>query len=354
MMLAVVLYLAMVRATVHVWTKQVPVSAEFVARIAGEPQSAEDITGLLRQTTAEITRSFSVEGEGEELPAKAHGSVTLTNDTASDQPLVATTRLLSKEGVLFRLIVGVTVPAKGSLIARVQADQEGKSGEVAPTSFTIPGLPLTKQKLISAISTAPMVGGTQKRRVVRQEDLDRYLEELVATPQVKEIDQWWTDNPLEQAGLSFATILSHEILERKTDVLPGQEAGTVTMTAIVKFTGLLYDRGRLDKIAQAKLEEHIAQGQRSSDEKPADLILTLQDMSLETGIAHLAVQVSGGAVLQPTSDSLKRARLAGLTADEAVALLLQEPSIEKAEVTFKPFFVRHIPKLEDHIEVLID
>ena len=71
-------------------------------------------------------------------------------------------------------------------------------------------------------------------------------------------------------------------------------------------------------------------------------------------MAHLAVQVSGGAILQPTSDSLKRARLAGLTAEEAVALLLKEPTVERAEVTFKPFFVRHIPKLEDHIEILID
>ena len=143
-----------------------PVSTEFFARIVSEPQGPEDIAGRFFEENVERARTFEVKGEGTEIPAKAHGIVTIQNDSLTEQQLVATTRLLSPEGVLFRITGGVTVPAKGTVSVEVRADKEGKEGEIEATAFTIPGLPQARQKEVYAKSAEKMVGGTEiKRRV---------------------------------------------------------------------------------------------------------------------------------------------------------------------------------------------
>lgn len=102
----------------------------------------------------------------------ATGSVTLTNTGARDQALVANTRLLSADGVLFRLDDAVTVSASGTIETTVHADVAGASGNIAPTHFTIPGLPEDQQTIVYADSAAPMTGGIQPAGTVTREDLD--------------------------------------------------------------------------------------------------------------------------------------------------------------------------------------
>ena len=348
-LLVVVLYLATVQATVRVWTEDETVERTFVARVVEEPQGGEDIAGAIFSMTKDGTRTFRVEGEGEEIPAKAHGPVTLHNESGTPQALIATTRLLSPEGVLFRLTSGVTVPANGTVVAEAAADQPGKEGEIAATRFTIPGLNPTRQTQVYATSEQTMVGGTVIRKAITIEDLDAAQAELVQELERQADEEWRA----QISGQLDGVIMRQEVLEKKSDTEPGTEAGSFVITTSVRFTGIYYDRARLAAIAELKLREHVPEGQVLSQVAADSPTVVYNRHDEVAGTAHFDVTVSGTAVLQATADVLNKDNLVGLTAGEAEMFLENQDTIRDAAVELKPFWVRKVPRLKDHITIEI-
>lgn len=348
-LLVVVLYLATVQATIQVKTQEETVEREFVARVATEPQSSEDVPGAIFVSTKEETRTFVAEGDGEEIPAKASGVVTLHNESVSAQPLIATTRLLSEDGVLFRIVEGVTVPAGGTVQVEARADQEGKEGEIGPTRFTIPGLNAIKQEVIYATSEQDMVGGTILRKVITVEDLDGAQAEL-ADELEAELDAEWRE---QISGQLDGVTIVREVLDKRSDTEPGTETGTFAISTIIRFTGIYYDSNRLKQIAELKLQEHVPSGQVLASVTEDEMIIAHNRNDVDNGTAHFDITVPGVAVLKTTADVLDKENLVGLTAAEAEAFLENNETIRDAIVELKPFWVRKIPRLQDHITIEI-
>jgi len=346
-LLIVVLYLATVQATIRVKTQEEAVSREFVVRIATEPQASEDVPGAIFVVTKEESRTFEAEGEGQEIPAKANGMVTLYNESGTSQPLVATTRLLSEDGVLFRIVDGVTVPANGSVQVEVQADLEGKEGEIGPSRFTIPGLNVARQALIYATSEQPMVGGSILKKVITVEDLDRAHAQL-ADDLETELDAQWRE---QISGQLDGVMVLREVLDKRSDTEPGSEVGTFTLSTIIKYTGIYYDSKRLQQIAALKLQEHVPSGQVLTRVDEEGMVITYNRHDGENGTAHFDVLIPGVAVLKATADVLDKENLIGLTAAEAESFLEKNETIRDAQVELKPFWVHKIPKLIDHITI---
>src|SRR3989339_395488 len=167
-LLGVIITLSSKKATITVITRAEPVEAT----TSLEVEKGKENVAKLVWTEVELVKSYKPTASKEEASI-AQGKVVLYNETDYDQPLVATTRLLSPEGILFRLKTKVLVPAKGSVEAEVYADKSGKENEIGPTKFTIPGLSETLQKVIYAQSSAPMVGGVKTIGVLTKEELDQ-------------------------------------------------------------------------------------------------------------------------------------------------------------------------------------
>ncbi|MBI2476621.1 hypothetical protein HYV72_00450, partial [Candidatus Uhrbacteria bacterium] len=344
-MLATVLYLATVRADIKIETSQEPVSAEFFATVMTEPQANEDVPGAIFEETVEESNVFLVEGEGVEVPAKAHGPITITNTSGSEQALVATTRFLSESGVLFRLTKGVTVPANGSIQAEVAADKEGREGEIPASRFTIPGLAPVKQALIYGESAAPMVGGVVKRATVTEDMLNIAHVKLLETVKTRLDEKWRAALAPSLQGF----LLRQETIEKRSDTEPGTETGTYTVATIVKNTGVYFDRERLRRIAEVQLQDHVPAGQVLSTADLDGMLVEIDQVQASSGIARLHVRVEGTAVLKATADVLDREHLVGMNVEEAEAYLESQATIKNATVELKPFWVRRIPRLQDHI-----
>ncbi len=348
-MLSVVLYLATVRADIRIETSEEEVAAEFFVSAMTEPQANEDVPGALFEETVEESRVFEVQGEGEEIPAKAHGIVTITNNSGSDQPLIATTRLMSEEGILFRIVDGVTVPAGGSIQVNAAADEPGREGEIPATKFTIPGLAVSKQAEIFATSDQAMIGGVVVRAVVTQEMLDAAQAELVK--QIEgDLDTKWRE------GISAAldgVIITQETIEKRSDTEPGTEVGSFTISTIVKNTGVYYDRERLKRISEIQLRDHVPEGQVLSLANFDGMLVEIDQTNVTAGTARLRVRIEGTSVLKATSEVLERDNLVGLSAGEAEAYLEEQETIKDAVVELSPFWVRRVPRLKDHIYVEI-
>src|SRR3989338_991441 len=112
LLLGVVTYTALSSTVITVKLGKVPKEVNFRLALVGDssrPGSAGGLKVLFLETT-DTTEDVFIPTGSTVLAGKAGGVVTLHNDTARAQPLVATTRLLSTGGILFRIKEAVNVP----------------------------------------------------------------------------------------------------------------------------------------------------------------------------------------------------------------------------------------------------
>ncbi len=351
MMLAAVLYVSTVSATIHVTPIRTTVKTEFIADVAKTPTKDSEVRGSIVTATVKKTAAFVPMNSGKTVDEKAGGTVVVRNLSTRIQPLIATTRFLSASGILFRLDKGVTVPANGSVEATVYADVAGAAGNVAPTTFSIPGLSESLQKQITAENAKAFDGGVRKVSIITQEDLDRAALELRGTleEEARAALKAKAGDGLAGEAYSFA------VGELKSDTQAGAEAAGFGLTMSVDATGVFYDRDALLVIAKRKLYEQILHG--------TDFV-SLNGSALQASVDKIATAASGTAsvhvyldgIIAPStaSRSLEPGRFAGMSAEEITALLAKEQIADAVTVDFTPFWMKRVPRLKDHIYVQIE
>lgn len=205
----------------------VTVSFPVALRFAGA-EEGDGLAATLLTHTATLRRPISVEGSAE-TPALATGTVTLVNDSGADQPLVERTRLLSEDGILFRLREAVTVPAGGDVAAAVIADQPGAEGDVGPGRFTIPGLPTARQAEVYGRSEQAMSGGVQVSGAVSDAEIQRALAAVREDLTLAALSAW-------REALAPGEVLSSVPIGIRFTASRIPEAGPVTEAPVVEVT----------------------------------------------------------------------------------------------------------------------
>lgn len=153
---------------------QAPTSVNVTVMLATAQKPSGDkplLVSRIVETDVKASDSFPTTGMTATAAGKSSGKATIINTTSRSYTFVATTRLLSKDGVLFRMKTASPIPANGSVTVEVAADQPGPEGDIGPTTFTIPGLPPDLQKLITAKSDAAMTGGAGQAKAVSAADI---------------------------------------------------------------------------------------------------------------------------------------------------------------------------------------
>lgn len=348
--LIAVLYLATMQAVIRVTAVSKAIPADFVVRTVEVATGEGEVQGEIRSGSLGRAKTFTPSGESaEQVDAEATGQVTITNATTAPQPLVSTTRLITPDGVLFRLKHGVTVPTSGSVEAEVYADQKGASGNIGPSTFTIPGLNPAKQQLITAASSAPMTGGVQSRTVLSQQEIDSAVD--VFKNELLEDAKAMLRQERKQPYQGEAFFL--EVRSQKVHAQAGDEVGEFDVDMEVKVTGVFYDEEALNKIARRKLYEALGQGQEFVNLTEADREVTVQQVNASQGVASIHVKQAGRAIPSRTSQALEVGRFIGMDEDQVKQTLLDEGVALDVEVNFFPFWVRTVPRLKDHVYVEI-
>ena len=166
-LLAVFIFLAAVFIGVFFWQRSRPLDTNYPvngenqkasasATISAVVYTAESdkaslpsgaLAGDLITKNIFVSQEFPATGK-KTAAAKTSGIITVINDYSQSQSLVATTRLVTPKGILFRLKSGITIPANSEIEAEIYADQPENLPEVKPTKLTIPGLSSELQKYI--------------------------------------------------------------------------------------------------------------------------------------------------------------------------------------------------------------
>lgn len=349
-LLIVVLYLSTMQSVIRVTAIPKDVLIDFLIRTTTIATTDTEVQGEVKSGTLQKTKTFTPSGTKQtEVEDRATGKVTVYNEMSSAQPLVATTRFLTPDGILFRLKNGVTVPTKGSIEAEVYADQKGASGNIQPTSFTIPGLSEAKQKLVYAKSTELFTGGVKYKTVLSQKEIDEAVESLKAELLEDAKSMLRAQATTTYSGQAFSV----DKIEKTISAKAGDEVASFDVTLKIYVEAVFYDDDALSKIIKRKLYDGIGQGQEFVDLGESGRNIVVEQVNFQQGVARLHIKQTGRAVVSRMSEALDVGRFVGMSESEVKRLLVEEGIATSVDVQFFPFWVRTVPRLKDHIYIEI-
>ena len=256
---------------------------------------------------------------------------------------------MTTDGVLFRLKNAVTVPAQGSVEAVVTADQKGLSGNIGPSSFTIPGLNEAKQKLNTAKNVNAFTGGVTKISVLTKEEIEKAVEVLKTELSEDAKEMLRAQRKVSYQGEAFFV----DVKEQKVSAKAGDEVSTFDLTLSASVSGVFYDESALKKITTRKLYEGLAQGQEFIDEGEKSREIRIEQVNVGQDSASIHVIQTGKTMTSRTHKALEVGQFVGMSEEEVRTFLLEQNIATSVEVDFFPFWVRTVPRLKDHIYIEI-
>lgn len=352
--LLVVLYFALVKATISIALNEQVINDQVVIAVYDRPQDfslpAKSVRGLVKTVAVEQSKLYQVSGHdviGEEVV----GQITLYNKYNKSQPLVASTRLLSASGKLYRLKNSVTVPAGGQVVADIYADQAKPEMAVGAELFTIPGLWEGLQDKIYGQSLEGAIKYQQKlRRIIAQDDIDKALADLkqVLKDKVKaDFDNTYNDYDykfynLDELNLKFA--VSGKVGEER-DQLPVSMSGTVEVIA--------FNSDQAQDLAKLSSAAKLPAGQDLLDLDTSNLKYELTKFDPNMVMAEVNMTYDVKARANNKNEIVDKNKIIGLSEDQLKQYLSNIKDIRTYNIEFYPAFIKQVPRLTDRIEVKV-
>lgn len=375
--IAAYLFVPKVKLTIGIVTASKSIDSEITGKVsaAGVDYETQLIPAKSVEVEHEVVKSLSASGSKSVSNQKARGKITIYNEyDTNPQPLVATTRFLSKDGKLFRLVKGVTVPGmkktgenseKGSIEAEVVADRAGEEFNIEPTSFTIPGFENSgndKYLKFYAESSKSMSGGgsgSQEANFVAAEDIVSAKEavkgdiESALKQEIKKraVSQFGYESEDEVILIDGA--ISQEEPVYKLSNSQGDVVDTFEITSQVKAKALIVNKKDLDSLV-ARMIARSGNGQVDIDGESLALTFGKPIVDFEGGIIEIKFHATGK--LQPNMDTAAiRSDILGKKEENLKEYLQSFNEIERIQLSYWPSFINgRIPFRASQVEVVLD
>ena len=352
-LLSAIFYFSFTKVTITLIPNQERVSNNMIIDIYDNEKSGEPgksaVGGVVR--LAEISREITYESSGTEvIGEEVTGKVTIRNDYTKNQPLVATTRLLTPDGKLYRLKNTVNVPAGGSVEAEIYADKPGAEMAIGPTKFTIPGLWAGLQDKIYAENSEPIIYKQKLKKHVQQADIDNCVrdlkKELLDTAK-KEINDDYREYSQIIYNIDENTIKS-KIYAKAGDEKDGFEAEMSAQVAVVAF-----DDRQAGGLAKQKFVSSLPENKELVSFDANNIIYSLSNYNYNEGEAAVNASFDGKVTLKENYEIVEKNKILGLNSSQLDAYLSGLPEIAGFEVRFFPAFIKKVPRLADRVEIIV-
>lgn len=344
-----VLYYSLARAVIILEVKPDRAVMDTSLTVKNSAQGNE-MTGIVYQLELSESKSFSASPSGE-LEDRATGTVTIVNHAKGSQSLIATTRLLSPTGVLYRIKQTVTVPVGGQVTVPVAADKVGEASVIGPTRFTIPGLPKALQELIYAESSEPMRRAEKPGNIVTAGDLEQARKTLSDKLIPQGISKLREQLPADKRAWAIA--YKSEITKTDSSVPAGSKQAAFTATVTVRITAAFYDASALREHALTKLQSDLNTGRKILNLEPDSLAVSVVDASPDVASAILKVKFLADVTITDAEKVFSKNDLLGRTPEEVHNYFSGFPGVASVEIKFSPFWVNSVPTNPSHISLQV-
>ena len=318
--------------------------------------TANPISGSQDSLKARVLR-LPLSGDGtfnpskqESVKRKSRGVVTIVNTSTKNQPLRATTRLLTKDNVLFRIQKFVDVPAGGAVEVAVQADQEG-AVRTDMSRLTIPGLWVGLQDKIYAKDFREEQSGEGLIASVTQEDIDRAKGEL--SKKLEQKLQLLADIPDAAFQPKKAVkLLNLASIEATASHKPGDETDAFSVSVKALGTAVVFDESDMLSLVRNRIQQQLGIGYEFVFTDEDTLSYTVESFNEKQNEAQVSVSVQAGKVRTEDTTQINRKNLVGLSKAQIKEYFASYGDIGSVTVNFYPFWVQRAPLLTDHIHIL--
>lgn len=364
-LILIILYFALSQALIEIKPEYFKQQVGFAIQVIDqdyleEPETAaanssQKIPGSLKEIEVQATGEFPA-SQKTVAEEKAGGELVVRNDYSQAQPLLPKTRFQTAQGLIFRSLEGVTVPAKGQLTIMVEADASDPAYEIGPAKFILPALSEWRKQYVYAESLKPMSKKTLTKFEITTEDINQATASLKTRLLNEAKAELSKDLPAGQNLLEQS--LTAQTLEAKADPstavgsadLRSGRAEKFTLSLKLKIRVLAINENQLKQSVSANLPEIYKQRYTLTQIDPSSF--TYEATYLEHNSENLLAQLKGEYNLTVASLNIDKAQLKGLSAKGAEAYLKGLGQIKEVHIRL-PFWTNYLPALEDKINVQI-
>ncbi len=353
-LLAVIAYFSFVKVTIILTPNQERISSNLIIDVFNQDKrsavSEGEVLGVVKQVEVEQSKTYPAT-DIEVISEEVIGKVILTNNYNKNQPLVATTRLLSPDNKLFRIKKTVNVPAGGQLEVEVYADEPGQDMIIGPTHFTIPGLWAGLQDEIYGESKEPMKYSRQVKKHIQQADIDKA---------VKDVKQSLLGKATTEVSENYQTYdqviydIDNNSISQQIDGKAGDEVEEFTITMKTLVTVVAFMDDEIYKLARQKLISVLPDNKQLLEFSKDDISYSLNNYNIYQGTASLNINFIGKMIIKQGASIVDRGKLAGLNREQISVYLNSLSEIASYDIKFYPSFIKRAPSLVDRIELIIE
>lgn len=275
------------------------------------------------------------------------GKVKIINNYTKNQPLVATTRLLSADNKLFRIKNTVNVPAGSSIDVPIYADTNSAEMAIEPGKFTIPGLWEGVQDKIYAESSEKFEFKQDSKNFVTQNDIDSAIS-LLNEKMVKEAE---AKSANLGAGQKNILNLDKDSVQVELDKKVGDEADNFNLN--IKSSVDIISLNSNDVIVLIKNKLDILKStQGVSDLDTSSLSYSLVNYNSDKTLAEIKVTFSAkSAFAGENGAGINKKHLLNLNEKQIKSYLNNISGLKSYDLFFRPSFIKRAPMLVDRINI---
>lgn len=300
----------------------------------------------------EVQESVTVQREGSSTkPDFAKGSVRLFNQQDEDQDLLPKTHLRHEAtGVFFLTDTAVKIPANSEISVNVTAKEQGEVGNVAPGKFIVDKLPTSLQQVVFGESKQQFSGGISTDTPITEEEVAAAKADI----QEKARERAQGELTLAAGGANIRPdLITIDTIEESSTAQPGSGATSFTVSTKVRARAFVVDENDLLSLTLLALRTNLSQDEEFLEYDPQSFSIQITGADFERGEARVVANLTGEFASKIGTSILSTHNLAGLSQKEAAEHFKQFPSVQTAEISLSPFWVRSVPARPGSIDIVI-
>lgn len=311
----------------------------------------ENVAGKIFELTLDDSKRYEATGK-KDIVSDVVGRVTIINNYSKDQTLIATTRLLSPDGVLLRMKEGVLIKPGERIDVSVYPDLPQTFSRLGPTRFTIPGLWGPLQEYIYAQSSTELRSGGYQVTVVSEEDLAKAEQDLTRQMEQKATSEF--QKQLSGDASLYSRLIQKEVIRKESDALAGDEKDFFQIAISMRVVMIAFDERELVQLVKKKIREQLPSGKVIHNFDGDALNYVVEKYDIENNVAHMKVSGAAQAIIEVDNKILEKSLLTGMSAAEVSQWLLQYPEIKDVRLEFSPAWLKRTPRFAHRIDIVME